>query len=654
MASPGNVMLAPKRFASMQYGEKMSVQPVASGTGSLSPLEWYFPSTDGGDDDGFNDSLRETFEGKHEHYVARECIQNSLDARADQTEPVTVVFERGSLATSNIPDRQTLIDTLEAARDFSVGQERAGDFYDKALELLSEPTLEVLRIGDYNTTGLDGQDNDSRGGWYRLVRTSGSNSAHGAGGGSFGIGKGAPFAASELHTVFYSTVNSTGGAAFQGKARLSSFVKESDVRRGIGQLGIGAATRGVGSVRELSAIPSDFRRAEQGTDVFILAYKTPAADWCDALLKSVIENFWAAIYFGDLEVNFVQQGQVEPILSVNKQNLRQTFDNTAGLELYRPYFDAVADRDRHFTGNLPEIGDVSLYVKKNPSFPRKVQMMRLAKMKVYDRPTSSLSDSYAGVFICESPEGNALLRRLEPPAHDKWDPNRLPAQGPRTMRRIGDWIRQQLKSMSSLANSEPEDIPELSQYLPENDSRQHQTGLTGGVERTQDQQEIESGSESEMAHTDGTVTLMQPRKRELTPLKPPSGGEGRGGKGGSGGDRSKGGSKAKRTRTQRNGEVAALLDPEKLVFRSREVIRDGRRLYQATIHPDASQTGALSLIAIGEAGELGIDIQSAIAEDGTKFSTDGPLILDVPLVENVPLRLLITLESKRRYALGVG
>lgn len=631
----------------------MSEQQHATGSGSRDPLEWYFPSTDGGDDDGFNDSLRETFEGKHEHYVARECIQNSLDARADLTRPVTVVFERGSLATSDVPDRQTLADILQAAREFSVGQERAGDFYEKAIGLLSEQTMDVLRIGDYNTTGLDGEDNDSHGGWYRLVRTSGSNSAHGAGGGSFGIGKGAPFAASELHTVFYSTVNGKGGSAFQGKARLSSFTKDGDVRRGIGQLGVSAATRGVSSVRSLSAIPTDFQRSEQGTDVFILAYKTQASDWCDALLKSVIENFWAAIHFGDLEVVFLQQGEPDPILVVSKENLRQTFDNTIGLDLYRPYFEAVAERDRHFSATLPEIGDVSLYVKKSPNFPRKVQMMRLAKMKVYDRPTSSLSDSYAGVFICESPEGNALLRRLEPPAHDKWDSNRLPVQGPRIMRRITNWIREQLKTMSSLANSEPEDIPELAQYLPESDRREHYVGNTEGVERTQEQQESESGSESEMAHTDGTVTPMQPRKRELAPLKPPSGGEGRGGKGGGSGGGSKGG-KAKRTRQRRNGEVAALLDPEKLVFRSREIIRDGRRIYQATIHPETSQTGALSLTAVGEAGELGIDIQSAITEDGTKFSTDGPLILDVPLIENVPLRMFITLESTRRYALGVG
>lgn len=614
------------------------------------PFNWYFPSTDGGDDDGFNDSLRETFEGNHEHYVARESIQNSLDARVDLSLPVKVTFELQGLATAAIPDHESLVGIMEAARTFSAGQERAGDFYGRALALLQEQSVSVLKISDFNTTGLAGEDQDSRGGWYRLVRTSGSNSAHGAAGGSFGIGKGAPFAASELHTVFYGTISEDGGVAFQGKSRLSSFMDEAgDIRRGIGQLGLPAA-RGVRSVRETELIPEPFRRSQQGTDVFILGYKNAAPDWHRALMKSVLENFWAAIYFGDLEVCFVEND--ERVATVNKSNLRQTLDEDIAVAV-RPYFQAVAEWDRHFSENIKELGQVSLYVKKGANFPRKIQMMRMAKMKVYERTGAALSDSFAAVFICENQVGNSLLRTLEPPAHDKWDPKRMPTRGDRIMRVLNAWIRDKLKSMSTVANTEPEDIPDLSRYLPQNERRDDQTGRTTGKDRTRDQRADESGSESEMANLDGGGQRLEPAKRELSPVKPPT----PGGSSGGGAASSSGKKKKKSTgKPPKSGEgtTTTLLDPDRFVFRSREVTDNGRRRYQATIHPDATQTGALALIAVGDVGEHGLPVASAISDGGKEYSVKGSMIHNVELFEGVPLRLLITLESSRRYTLGVG
>lgn len=614
------------------------------------PFNWYFPSTDGGDDDGFNDSLRETFEGNHEHYVARESIQNSLDARADPTLPVRVTFERRMLATSAIPDHESLASIMEAARVFSAGQERAGDFYGRALALLQESSVSVLKISDFNTTGLAGEDHDSRGGWYRLVRTSGSNSAHGAAGGSFGIGKGAPFAASELHTVFYGTISEDGEAAFQGKSRLSSYKDEAgDIRRGIGQLGLPAA-RGVRSVRDAALIPETFRRNQQGTDVFVLAYRNAEQDWHRALMKSVLDNFWAAIYFGDLEVSFVENN--EYVATVDKNNLRQTLDEDIAVSV-RPYFQAVAEWDRHFSENISELGQVSLYVKKGANFPRKIQMMRMAKMKVYERPGASLSDSFAAVFICENQIGNSLLRTLEPPAHDKWDPKRMPARGDRIMRILNAWIRDKLKSMSTVANTEPEDIPDLSRYLPQNERRDDQTGRTTGKDRTVEQQADEAGSESEMANLNGHGQKVLPAKRELSPVKPPTpGGSSGGGSGSSNGEKKK----KKTGKPPRSGEgnTTTLLDPDQFVFRSREVSDNGRRRYQATIHPDSTQSGALALIAVGDVGEHGLPVHSAISDGGKEYSVQGSMIHNVELVEGVPLKLLITLESARRYTLGVA
>src|SRR6266545_3931154 len=161
-------------------------------------FKWHFPSTDNGDEDGINDPLRETFEGDHEYYVARESIQNSLDARKDSGKPVLVRFERIILPVEQIPGLKDLEDMLRRAHDYSKDQDRSDAFYRSALALLQQPSISVLKVSDFNTVGLSGSDNDTGGGLYKLTRGVGVNSMSGVGGGSFGIGKGAPFAASGI------------------------------------------------------------------------------------------------------------------------------------------------------------------------------------------------------------------------------------------------------------------------------------------------------------------------------------------------------------------------------------------------------------------------------------------------------------------------
>ena len=51
----------------------------------------------------------------------------------------------------------------------------------------------------------------------------GASDKSGTAGGSFGIGKFAPFACSDFRTVFYSTLDKDGVKAYQGVSRLTSF-----------------------------------------------------------------------------------------------------------------------------------------------------------------------------------------------------------------------------------------------------------------------------------------------------------------------------------------------------------------------------------------------------------------------------------------------
>ena len=75
-------------------------------------------------------------------------------------------------------------------------------FVDSALNCLNENAIPFLKISDYSTKGLTGNDYDKNGTWYKLVKSRGSSSKTGGEGGSFGIGKGAPFGASDSTSCF--------------------------------------------------------------------------------------------------------------------------------------------------------------------------------------------------------------------------------------------------------------------------------------------------------------------------------------------------------------------------------------------------------------------------------------------------------------------
>ncbi|MBK9054972.1 MAG: hypothetical protein IPL78_29950 [Chloroflexi bacterium] len=59
-------------------------------------MKWTFAKNNGGRESGFHDAGVETFKGNFDRYLARELIQNSLDARLDPNKPVEVVFSSAS------------------------------------------------------------------------------------------------------------------------------------------------------------------------------------------------------------------------------------------------------------------------------------------------------------------------------------------------------------------------------------------------------------------------------------------------------------------------------------------------------------------------------------------------------------------------------
>jgi hypothetical protein len=616
----------------------------------MSRFKWHFPSTGGGDEDGINDPLRETFEGDHERYVARESIQNSLDARKDNNSPVLVRFERFNMPVEQIPGLEELGDMLKRAQDYSKNQDKSGAFYAAALSLLQQPTIPVLKVSDFNTIGLGGSDDDTGGGWYKLTRGVGVNSMSGVGGGSFGIGKGAPFAASALRTVFYSTINEEGDHVFKGKARLSSFKdEENDVRRGIGDYGL-ESERSVSSIRNTDDIPQFFRRSEQGTDIFIIGYQTLGQDWTRLLLNSLLNNFWAAIHFNELDVELAENGEV--IHRVNEDNLQELMAEYAADkgDSYNFYL-AVKEPSKQIEAVLPRLKEVTLFVKTGESYPKSVQMMRKSKMVVYTIDNYRvLPEPYAAVFICDSDEGNRLLRDLEPPAHDKWDPERNKDFGKQIHKELIGFIRDSLRSMADDKEIEPEDIPELSRWLPEDEERDDMNPYLGSVgEPSGEQADVETAREVGAQRETSEANTVNIRQREVALTQ----GFARGT------DEPPIGTKDVINKTHNaavdtseSGNVPRI-NTANIRFRAREINRNGDRIYQAVITSTNDEAGAIKLMAIGDDVDYPVELGNVTDADGHEVSFSGAMIKDLVLKANEPVKLFISLQNKKRYALGV-
>src|SRR4051794_12288886 len=161
---------------------------------------WYFPPDLGGEQNGLNDAGIEFF--KSAGSLARETVQNSGDAHDGSENPVRVRFLLKKLPRNQFPGVDELRAILVSARKFvqevcTTPEEREANgetFFANALEVIGDQSIPILKISDFNTTGLEGDESQPMKGWYRLVRKQGTTAMHGAGGGTFGIGQRAPFA----------------------------------------------------------------------------------------------------------------------------------------------------------------------------------------------------------------------------------------------------------------------------------------------------------------------------------------------------------------------------------------------------------------------------------------------------------------------------
>ena len=175
-------------------------------------ISWNFPGNQDGQIKGVADAGIENFNGTELSSLARENCQNSLDAALDDNDPdVLVEFERYFVSTNQIPGIVEYRNILRKCKTFwdRSKSEKAKLFLKGAIKEAEKENTFVLRISDYNTTGLsdpyaqsDDPFNFSFDGWNALIKIDGGANKGDDKAGAFGIGKSAPFSNSHYRLVF--------------------------------------------------------------------------------------------------------------------------------------------------------------------------------------------------------------------------------------------------------------------------------------------------------------------------------------------------------------------------------------------------------------------------------------------------------------------
>ena len=609
-----------------------------------------FPPTMGGEEDGLNDSGIETFEGEFYRHVARECGQNACDAAVSSNAMVRLNFMLESLPSADIPCFDQLRKALDSGKQYWE-DEKSIAFFETALEATSHSSIMVMKISDFNTTGLTGSDSDKRGKWFGLIRSAGvSSKADPAAGGSFGIGKYAPFAASLIRTVFYSTLTEQGDYAFQGVSRLASHLDEDGATtQCTGYAGLYDPSRHLfKDIRCYEDITQYFRRTEPGTDIFILCYRNPS-EWQGQIVKAVLANFWPAIHFNKIEL---QVGS----MSITSRTLGQLLSQYSTNEDFNHhlYYNAlISDDSFRFSKSLKHLGKVSLYLLAgNDSYPNRIAMTRNTGM-VIDYYAARSRKPYSGLFVCENEDGNILLRKMEPPRHDMWDPNRI--EGPKgrlALQELYQWIRECVKELNPAVKGKILTIPDLQKYLPDDDTEGEEFPESAddashheGIDRTPTAEPIAVS----------TATINPVPREHIIDV-----GDTGGDDGGAGGKRDPAGGDGVNTggsvrRTGGAGEEPGTSKPSKLRSVKLRYYSDGSSpSYILTVRTENEYNGDLLIRAVGEDGvEEPINIVEAqYDEPPIEVRQIEPGVLpDVSLKPHSPFRVKLRLSSARRLAL---
>lgn len=405
----------------------------------------------------------------------REVLQNSHDQRAG-IEPVLVEFD---LITLGGPD---LVNFLEALRWQDLESHLSASTQTQALtsrsiteciEAIDGGQLTLLRVADYNTNGLVGEEDTDGKNFKALVRNVlDTTEEKKSRGGSHGLGKAVLWTFSAASTVLFSSVVRQGSnedLRLIGRTVLPHHITADGAKwAGSGWLGTvdpNLPARSISSWNDWAIAKSLFLNRNKGkgtgTSILIVGFHEPEADRAaepEALLRQIEKeaalNFWPAIAAGTLRIRLSHRNgtstqasfevdakseQVEAFTRALEQSEATAKAVNPGdlaealIELRVPAKRSPSDQEPHGV----VIGSTQLRMLRSEAdhatheLRNRVALIRGAGMvvKYWKPPREPLS---GGGFFGVLKTGHALgsteqdtsveqfLRASEPPAHNDW------------------------------------------------------------------------------------------------------------------------------------------------------------------------------------------------------------------------------------------
>lgn len=454
----------------------------------MSEFIWRFPHNDSNETEGPNDGGISHFTSNRMANVIRECIQNSLDARDDQSRPVKVEIDLTTLSPESFA-AESLKRSLLAAVASPHNDAPHKRQFEQGAEFLrrARAGIKALKITDSNTTGAD--DNLRMDGapskWESLTKSTGlSVKDQPDAAGSFGLGKHAPFAATDIRTVLYSTAWKTDAGRlhrrFQGKAILVSHQGDAGEKyRKTGYLGDHYAALSDNNV------PADFRLNEPGLAIYIPGYE-PDSDWEQESWKTVIDHFFHAIIHGGLEAEIA--GNMVSRQKINQYGVSQRTADFIRVSQTTP----VAGTD------IPDIGRVVLRLQVTGN-RRRIALVRDAGMMITDVPREMKIPGlvrlpphwriFTAIIECRSEGQPSVLRESESPSHTSISTQQISDRHRRNranvaLKELGDWCREQIRVLVEPdASEEIVNAAGIARYLSIEDKEGDQPGIQEGKNR---------------------------------------------------------------------------------------------------------------------------------------------------------------------------
>ena len=456
----------------------------------MSNVKLEFLKNDGGEAEGLSDAGIETFRENPVSAVARETGQNSRDARFCKTKPVLVKIDLLTIETKEFPSiaeyRQATKHCLE--KSVKNSKKKETEFFRKASKVLESKNLRILKIADYNTTGVPGPCEEGNP-FHTLAKTDGISDKGKTGSlGSFGIGKNAPYALSDIQTVFYSTLyynksnKAEGKFLCMGKTQYISHKDENGIdRRRKGYWGLSEKYL---PLTDVNQVPSWLRREEQGTSIFSIASRK-TENWTYEMVVAILTNFFVAVSRD--EMKFVISRGTH---TINSENINNWFENNKiqnevdrlnckeAFEKAKILHTCLCDKEKIIEElTIEQLGKFNLHLLLREGLQNTVGIIRNGmyitdNLAYFDEPFKRfpMHKDFALIVEPKTPDVSDKLKWMENPRHDNLSADRIADEVKRKTMRVAiktlaKRIREFLARHARVRPANQQKIDELNEFF---------------------------------------------------------------------------------------------------------------------------------------------------------------------------------------------